>query len=300
MKLANIFAPTLVATILGMGSVAHAADTPTTLKKVEATGTFTVGTRAASFPFNYLDDDNKQAGYAWEIAERITAEVKRKLNRDDIRVKPMEVTPQTRIPLVANQTVDLECSSTTHNAEREKQVSFSTSYFIVGTKLLVPAGSPIKNWTDLAGKTVAVSAGTTNERMLRTLNEERQWKANIVMSNDIDNTFMMVHSGRTMAAAIDDMVLYGLIARAKNPERWAAVGDILQPEAYACVLRKDDTEFKALVDGVITGMMKSGEMTELYNKYFLSPIKVRGGFNINAPMSDPIRDLIANPNDRIL
>ncbi len=136
--------------------------------------------------------------------------------------------------------------------------------------------------------------------MLRTLNEERQWKANIVLSNDIDNTFMMVHSGRTMAAAIDDMVLYGLIARAKNPERWAAVGDILQPEAYACVLRKGDTEFKALVDGVITGMMKSGEMTELYNKYFLSPIKVRGGFNINAPMSEPIRDLIANPNDRIL
>jgi glutamate/aspartate transport system substrate-binding protein len=299
MKLANIFAPTLAA-ILSIGSVAHGADTPTTLKKVEATGTFTVGTRAASFPFNYLDDDNKQAGYAWEIAERITAEVKRKLNRDDIRVKPMEVTPQTRIPLVANQTVDLECSSTTHNAEREKQVSFSTSYFIVGTKLLVPAGSPIKNWTDLTDKTVAVSAGTTGERMLRTLNEERQWKANIVLSNDIDNTFMMVHSGRTMAAAIDDMVLYGLIARAKNPERWAAVGDILQPEAYACVLRKGDTEFKALVDGVITGMMKSGEMTELYNKYFLSPIKVRGGFNINAPMSEPIRDLIANPNDRIL
>lgn len=299
MKLAHILAPAMVA-MLGVVSAASAAETPTTLKKVEATGTFTVGTRAASFPFNYLDDDNKQAGYAWEIVERVAAEVKRTLKRDDILVQPMEVTPQTRIPLVANQTVDLECSSTTHNAEREKQVGFSTSYFIVGTKILVPADSTIKNWTDLTDKRIAVSAGTTGERMLRTLNEERQWKANIVLSKDIDNTFMMVRSGRTDAAAMDDMVLYGLVARSDNPEKWAAVGDILQPEAYACMVRKDDAEFKALVDGVITDMMKSGEMTELYNKYFLNPIKVRGGFNINAPMSEPIRDLIANPNDNIL
>lgn len=283
----------------GLTQAVAAADAPTTLKKVESTGTFTVGTRAASFPFNYLDDDNKQAGYAWEIVERVSDAVKRKLGRDDLRVQRMEVTPQTRIPLVANQTVDLECSSTTHNAERENQVNFSVTYFVVGTRMLVPAGSPVKQWTDLKDKRVAVSAGTTGERMLRRLNEERQWGANIVLSKDIDNTFMMVRTGRVDAAAMDDMVLHGLIARDKEPGKWAAVGDIIEPEAYGCMMRKGDTEFKALVDGVIVDMMKSGEMTRLYDKYFMQPIKVRGGFSINAPMSDEIRELIQNPSDKI-
>lgn len=283
-----------------MTAPAQAQDGPTTLKKVEQTGTFTVGTRAASIPFNFLDDNNEQSGFAWEITQRVADKVKEAVKREDVQVRPMEVTPQTRIPLVANQTVDLECSSTTHNRERENQVSFSTSFFVVGTRMLVPANSSIKNWADLAGKIVVVSAGTTAERLLRKLNDDRKLNVSIVLSKDIDNTFMTVDTGRADAAMMDDMVLYSLIARSPNPKKWNVVGDVLQPEAYACMLRKDDTEFKALVDGVITGMMSTGQMTKLYNKYFTSPIKVRGGFNINAPMSPVIQDLFANPNDKVL
>jgi len=283
-----------------MTAPAQAQDGATTLKKVEQTGTFTVGTRAASIPFNYLDDNNEQSGFAWEITQRVADKVKEAVKREDVQVRPMEVTPQTRIPLVANQTVDLECSSTTHNRERENQVSFSTSFFIVGTRMLVPANSSIKNWGDLAGKNVVVSAGTTAERLLRKLNDDRKLNVSIVLSKDIDNTFMTVDTGRADAAMMDDMVLYSLIARSPDPKKWNVVGDVLQPEAYACMLRKGDTEFKELVDGVITGMMSAGQMTKLYNKYFTSPIKVRGGFNINAPMSPVIQDLFANPNDKVL
>lgn len=290
----------VAAIALSMISSAHAQEEATTLRKVEQTGTFTVATRAASIPFNYLDDDNKQSGFAWEITQRVADKVKETVSRDDVRVRPMEVTPQTRIPLVANQTVDLECSSTTHNHEREKQVSFSTSFFVVGTRLLVLADSSIQNWDDLADKNVVVSAGTTAERLLRKLNDDKQIGVNVVLGKDIDNTFMSVDTGRADAAMMDDMVLYSLIARSPNPQKWKVVGDVLQPEAYGCMLRKNDTEFKGLVDGVITGMMRSGEMTELYEKYFVSPIKVRGGFNINAPMSPVIQELFANPNDKVL
>jgi len=283
-----------------LAASAHAQEGATTLKKVEQTGTFTVATRAASIPFNYLDDDNKQSGFAWEITQRVADKVKETVARKDIQVRPMEVTPQTRIPLVANQTVDLECSSTTHNHEREKQVGFSTSFFVVGTRLLVLADSPIANWEDLDGKNVVVSAGTTAERLLRKINDEKKIGANVVLGKDIDNTFMSVDTGRADAAMMDDMVLYSLVARSPNPQKWKVVADVLQPEAYACMLRKDDADFKALVDGVIGGMMQSGEMAELYEKYFVSPIKVRGGFNINAPMSPVIQELFANPNDKVL
>lgn len=299
MKYVWTLAPILAA-LVGMAAPAHAQDVATTLKKVEETGTFTIATRAASIPFNYLDDDNKQAGFAWEIAQRVADKVKATVSRKDVQIRTMEVTPQTRIPLVANQTIDLECSSTTHSLERENQVNFSTSFFVVGTRMLVPASSRIRNWDDIAGKNVVVSAGTTAERLLRRLNENKKWNVNIVLGKDIDNTFMTVQTGRAAAALMDDMVLHSLVARSRDPKEWNVVGDVLQPEAYACMLRKGDTEFKSLVDGVITGMMKSGEITNLYNKYFLSPIKVRGGFNINAAMSPVIRDLIANPNDRVL
>jgi len=288
------------ATALAVAGPVPAQDRPTTFKKVEQTGTFVVGTRAASIPFNYLDDNNEQSGFAWEITQRVADKVKAAVKRDDIQVRPMEVTPQTRIPLVANQTVDLECSSTTHNRERENQVGFSTSFFVVGTRMLVPAGSPIKNWSDLAGKNVAVSAGTTGERLLRKLNDDQKLNVKVVLGKDIDNTFMTVDTGRADAAVMDDMVLYSLIARSPKPKKWNVVGDLLHQEAYACMLRKDDAEFKELVDGVITELMNSGEITALYDKYFTSPINVRGGFNINAPMSPAIKELFANPNDRVL
>lgn len=284
---------------LSMGS-AQAQELTGTLKKIKDTGTITLATRAASIPFNYLDDKNQQAGYAWEIALRVADRVKTELKMDKLEIRRMEVTPQTRIPLVANQTVDLECSSTTNNLERQNQVSFSNSFYVVGARLLVRKNSGIKHWADLIGKNVVVSAGTTSERLLRQLNERNGWGINIVLAKDINENFLTVETGRAVASMQDDVILYSNIARARNPGDWEVVGIPQHREAYGCMLRKGDAAFKKLVDDTIAGMMKSGEMARLHKKYFESTIAVRGGINVNVPMSRDVQELFANPNDRAL
>ena len=271
-----------------------------TLKKIKETGTITIATRTASIPFNYLDDDNQQAGYAWEISQRIVARVKQQLKLPSLQVKTLEVTPQTRIPLVANQTVDLECSSTTNNLERQNQVAFSNTFFVVGSRLLVRKNSGIKHWADLIGKNVVVSAGTTSERLLRRLNEEKKWGINIMLAKDINENFLTVETGRAAAAMQDDIILYSNIARARKPADWEVVGIPMQKEAYGCMLRKGDVAFKKVVDDVIAGMMRNGDMTKLYDKYFLKPIAVKGGVTIGLPMSTDMQDLLRNPNDQAL
>lgn len=271
-----------------------------TLKKIKDTGTITVATRGASIPFNYLDDNNKQTGFAWDISQRVVEQVKKDLKLARLEVKTLEVTPQTRIPLVANQTVDLECSSTTNNVERQNQVSFSTTFFVVGARLLVRKNSGIKHWSDLVGKNVVVSAGTTAERMLRRLNEQNKWGINIILAKDINENFLTVETGRAVAATQDDIILFSNIARARNPADWEVVGVPQQKEAYGCMLRKGDVAFKKLVDNVIVGMMRSGEFTSLYDKYFLRPIAVKGSVTVNFPMSPEMQQLIRNPNDQPL
>ncbi|MBB1600998.1 transporter substrate-binding domain-containing protein [Variovorax sp. UMC13] len=271
-----------------------------TLKKVQDLGTVTLGTRSAFVPFNYLDDDNKQAGYAWEISLRVVEKLKERVGRADLKVRPMEMTPQTRIPLVANQTIDLECSATTHNAERETQVNFSTTFFVVGTRMLTRADAAIADWKDLAKKNVAVGAGTTNERVLRQLNEKENLGINIVLAPDVNEGSMSVESGRAVAYVLDDIGLFASAARARNPAKWKIVGEPLGREAYGCMMRKGDAEFKQFVDGVIVGMMKNGEMAALYEKYFNRPLNVRNGFSMQMPMQPLIRDVFENPSDKAL
>lgn len=271
-----------------------------TLAKIRDTGVITLATRTASIPFNYLDDNNRQAGYAWEIAQNVVDRVKKDLKLPALKVKTMEVTPQTRIPLVANQTVDLECSSTTNNLERQRQVSFSNTFFVVGSRLLVRKDSGIKHWADLVGKNLVVSAGTTSERLIRQLNEKNGWGINIVLAKDINENFLVVETGRAQAAMQDDIILYSNIARARDPQKWEVVGVAQAQEAYGCMMRKDDPQFKGLVDDVIAKMMKSGEMEKLYTKYFLSKIDVKGGVTVGFPMQQTTRELYANPNDKAL
>lgn len=271
-----------------------------TLDKIRQTGTITLGTRKSSIPFSYLDDNQQQAGYSWEIANHVVDAVKKKLNLPNLAVKTLAVTPQTRLPLVANQTVDLECSSTTHNMERQQQVSFSNTFFVVGARLLVRKNSGIEDWSDVAGKRVIVSGGTTASRLLRKLNSDNHWDIDIMVARDIDENFMMVETGRAVASVQDDIILYSNIARARDPRAWEVVGTPLQREAYACMLRKGDTAFKAVVDEVIAGMMESGEMERLYFKYFQSPLAVRGGINIDRPLSEDMRELFEDPNDHVL
>lgn len=282
------------------GSLAQAQALDGTLKKIQDTGTITVATRTASVPFNYLDDDNRQAGYAWEIALKVVERVRQATGRADLKVRTIEVTPQTRIPLVANQTVDLECSSTTHNLERENQVNFSVSYFATGARLLVKAGSPVQSWKDLKGVNVVVGAGTTTERLLRQMNDQQQLGANVLLAPDINEGFLMLESGRAGALMQDAVGLYAVGARLRNPDQWKVVADALEPEAYGCMMRKGDAAFKALVDQTIVGMMKSGELRQLYDKYFNAPLKLRNGLNMNMPMQPLVDQLFRHPSDRPL
>lgn len=291
---------TVLALMLSTGALAQAQPLDGTLRKIQDTGTITLATRTATVPFNYLDDDNRQAGYAWEIAQRVAERVRTATGRSDLKIRTVEVTPQTRIPLVANQTVDLECSATTHNLERENQVSFSVSYFATGARLLVRANSPVQNWKDLKGINVAVGAGTTTERLLRQMNDKQQLGANILLAPDVNEGFLMLESGRAGALMQDAVGLYAVGARVRDPAQWKVVADALEPEAYGCMLRKGDMQFKALVDQTIVGMMQSGEMRKLYDKYFNSPLKLRSGLNLNMPMQPLIDNLIKNPSDKPL
>lgn len=287
----------IAALAVAMSTIPAVAQESPTLDKIKARNSITVGIREGSLPFNYIDDDNNQAGYSWEITMRIVDAVKQKLELPELHVERLMVSPATRIQLVANQTLDLECSSTTNNLERQKQVSYGTTFYVVGPRLLVKKESGIKDWADLKGKRVVVNAGTTAERLLRQINTEREIGATILLAKEMSQSFLMVESDRADAAMEDDIGLYGEIARSKNPAEWEVVGSMIRKEAYGCMLRKDDKGFKQIVDTVIRDMMRSGEMAKLHETYFQQPIAVKGGISMNTPMSDEIRDLYNNPTD---
>jgi ABC-type amino acid transport substrate-binding protein len=207
------------------------------------------------------------------------------------------VTSQNRIPLLSNGTIDLECGSTTNNSARAKDVSFAVNHFYTGTRLLVKKSSNIKDYADLAKKTVTSTTGTTNALVMRKYNAEKNLDMDIVLAKDHADAFLLVESGRAVAFAMDDILLYGLMANAKNPAEFEVVGEALQVEPYACMLAKDDAAFKKLVDDTFIGLMKSGEFEKLYNKWFLQPIPPKN-VPLNLPMSPQLRENIKSPSDK--
>lgn len=259
-----------------------------TLDKVKSTGNMTVAYRESSIPFSYLGDDGRPVGFGWEICRKIVDEVKKQTGRNDIVVASQAVTSQNRIPLLQNGTVDVECGSTTNNSERGKQVAFATNYFYTGTRFLTKANSGIKSLADLKGKKVVSTTGTTNYQVLRNVNSEQNIGFELVGAKDHADALLMVESGRADAFGMDDILLYGLRASSKDPKQLVVVGEPIQVEPYAIMLRKDDPQFKALVDGVIANLMKSGEFDKLYKKWFESNIPPKG-INLNAPMSKELK-----------
>jgi glutamate/aspartate transport system substrate-binding protein len=209
----------------------------------------------------------------------------------------MPVTSQTRIPLLVNGTYDLECGSTTNNAARGKEVSFAISHFFTGTRLLTKKSSGIRNYSDLASKTVASTAGSTNEKVLRKYDAESNLRMQIVLGKDYDESLGLVEDDHAVAFAMDDILLFGLMANSKNPGSLEVVGDTLQVEPYGCMLRKDDPEFKKLVNGTITRLMKSGEFSRLYTKWFESPIPPKG-MNLNMPMNERLKANLKELSDK--
>ena len=261
----------------------------TTLEKVKASGSISVAYRESSIPFSYLDDKAQPVGFGVEICDRIVDEVKKATGRADLKVTRQAVTSANRIPLLVNGTIDIECGSTTNNSDRGKQVAFATNYFYTGTRFLVKADSGIKGMAELNNKVVVSTTGTTNFRIMRNLITEQKLPIELIGAKDHSESALLVESGRAAAFAMDDILLYGLRASAQNPASLAVVGEAIQVEPYAIMVRREDPAFKALVDGVLAGMMKSGEFTRLYTRWFQSPIPPRG-INLNAPMGKELVD----------
>ena len=238
-------------------------------------------------------------GYSQDFALQIVEALKKELNAPSLQVKLVPVTSQNRIPLVQNSTVDIECGSTTNNLERQQQVSFSNSLFIVRTRMLTRKNSGIKDFPDLAGKNAVVSAGTTSERLLRKLNEEKKLNIKITSAKDHGESFLILESGRAAAFMLDDVLLYGELAKARRRDDWIVTGTPQSREAYGCSMRKGDAKFKALVDRTVARIETSGEAEKIYAKWFLNPIPPRN-LNLNFPLSEEMKALFKSPNDKAL
>jgi ABC-type amino acid transport substrate-binding protein len=281
---------------VALAAAATGAQAADTLAKIAASGKITLAYRESSVPFSYLDG-GKPIGFSVELSNAVVEAVKKKLNKPNLEVAMMAVTSQNRIPLLSNGTIDLECGSTTNNSARAKDVSFAVNHFYTGTRLLVKKSSNIKDYADLAKKTVTSTTGTTNALVMRKYNAEKNLDMDIVLAKDHADAFLLVESGRAVAFAMDDILLYGLMANAKNPAEFEVVGEALQVEPYACMLAKDDAAFKKLVDDTFIGLMKSGEFEKLYNKWFLQPIPPKN-VPLNLPMSPQLRENIKSPSDK--
>ncbi|MBN3727943.1 glutamate/aspartate ABC transporter substrate-binding protein [Burkholderia sp. Ac-20379] len=270
-----------------------------TLKKIKDTGVIALGHRESSIPFSYYDQSQNVIGYARDFQMKVVDAVKKKLSLPNLQVKNIPVTSQNRIPLVQNGTVDIECGSTTNNLDRQKQAAFSTTYFVIGTRLMTSKDSGVKDFADLKGKTVVTTAGTTSERLLRAMNNDKQMGMSIISAKDHGESFQTLETGRAVAFMMDDALLAGERAKAKKPDNWVIVGTPQSEEAYGCMMRKDDPAFKKVVDDSITELEKSGEAAKLYAKWFENPIPPKG-LNLNFPLSDSMKKLYANPNDKAL
>lgn len=292
MKLSVLSSAVLLAALAATG--AQAADT---LAKVAEANKITLAYRESSVPFSYLEAPGKPIGFAVDIANAVVAAVKKQTGKPNLEVGWMAVTSQNRIPLLTNGTIDLECGSTTNNTARGKEVDFAINHFYTGTRLLVKKSSGIKNWPDLKGKKVAITTGTTNMLVVRKYNDEKKLDLDVIGTKDHADALLLVETDRASAFPMDDILLFGLKANAKDPAALDVVGDALQVEPYACMLRKDDPKFKALVDGVITGMMKSGEFEKLYDKWFMGPIPPKNQA-IGLPMNQELKDNIQTPSDK--
>ncbi len=277
---------------------AVAAELTGTLKKIKESGVITLGHRDASIPFSYIADaSGKPIGYSHDLQLKIVEALKKDLDMPDLKVKYNLVTSQTRIPLVQNGTVDVECGSTTNNVERQQQVDFSVGIFEIGTRLLSKKDSVYKDFADLKGKNVVTTAGTTSERILKSMNADKQMGMNVISAKDHGESFQMLESGRAVAFMMDDALLAGEAAKAKRADDWAVTGTPQSYEIYGCMVRKGDAPFKKAVDDAIVGVYKSGEINAIFEKWFMQPIPPKG-LNLNFPMSEELKGLIANPTDK--
>ena len=288
--------PKVLLGLIALAVAASAAAQDGTLKKIKDTGTITIGHRDASIPFSYYDDQQKPVGYAVDLCMRIVDAVKKELKMPDLKVNYQLVTSANRIPLMANGTIDLECGSTTNNLERQKQVWFTITHFVTANRWVAKKSSNVHALNDLKGKTIVSTAGTTNIKQITEINAAQNLGMNIISANGHPEAFQMVETGRAVAFVMDDILLYSLAAQARNPSEFEISKEALSVEPYGIILRKDDTAFKKVVDAAMVDTYKSGAINAIYEKWFLKPIPPKG-LNLNVPVSDQFKKVIANPTD---
>ncbi len=292
-----LFAVIVFTLFLGSPAAWTADDLTGTLKKIRDAGSISIGHRESSIPFSYYDDKNEVVGYSQDLVMMVADAVKKKLNLPNLQVKLIPVTSQNRIPLIQNGTIDIESGSTTNNLERQQQVAFSDTIFIVETRLLVKKDSAIQDFPDLKEKNVVVTAGTTSERLIREMNAKQGMKMNIISAKDHGESFLTLQSGRAVAFMMDDALLAGERAKARKQADWVLVGTAQSKEAYGMMLPKGDEQFKKLVDETIAKAETSGEAAKLYQKWFQSPIPPKG-LNLELPLSEDMKALFKAPNDK--
>jgi glutamate/aspartate transport system substrate-binding protein len=284
-----------LATSLAAGPLA-AQELTGTLKKIKETGSITLGHRDSSVPFSYYDDKQQVVGYAMDLCNRIADAVKKELKLDKLEVKLNPVTSSTRIPLIANGTVDLECGSTTNNLERQKQVAFTITHFVTANRFVSKKANNLKTVDDLKGKTVVSTSGTTNIKQINEINTEKKLGMTILPAKDHAEAFLMVETDRAAAFVMDDILLASLAASSKDPSLYVVSADALSVEPYGIMLRRDDPAFKKVVDGAMTQIYKSGDINGIYDKWFTKPIPPKG-INLNLPMSAAFKKVVGNPTD---
>src|SRR3954464_6817134 len=265
MKLSNV----VFALVAGMAASAACAQELTgTLKKIKETGSITIGHRESSIPFSYLDDKQQPIGYAMDLCMKVVDAVKAELKLPNLKVNLQPVTSSNRIPLLQNGTIDMECGSTTNSVDRQKQVAFGPTYFVINVTAAVKKTSGIKALADLNGKTISTTSGTTSVPLLKKYDKTANVEIKEIYGKDHAESFLLLSQDRTSAFVMDDILLAGQIASAPNPGEYMIIQESLRQEPYSMMLRKDDAAFKALVDKTVGGVMKSGEINRIYSKWF--------------------------------
>ncbi len=278
----------LVAAVFVFGAAdVNAAEKPDTLKKIKEAGVINMGHREGSVPFAYMGPEGKPIGYTIDLCYNIIDKIKAELNMPALKVKLVPVTSQTRIPLLANGTIDIECGSTTNNLTRSKQVDYLAITFLTGTKLVVKKGSGIKEIEDLEGKPMALGLGMTNEKAVKAEAKKLGINIKYLMVKDHPEGWLALETGRVDSYATDDVLLFGLISKSKTPEKYEVVGRFLSYDPYGIMVPRDDSKFRLLGNTVLADMMRSGEIHKLYDKWFTKKIPGQPR-PVGLPLSDTL------------
>lgn len=260
-----------------------------TLRRIRDTGVLLLGVRETSVPFSFLDAQKQPQGYSVDLCLRVADAIKAELKLPRLDVRFVPVSSSNRIPALLEGKIDLECGSTTNTRDRQKQVAFAYTTFVAGIKMLAKKSANVGSIEDLRGKPVVVTKGTTSEKMIRTLNDERVLRMTIVESPDHGESFKAVDEGRAVAFPMDDVLLYGLISKARKPDDFAVVGRYLSVEPYAIMLRRDEPQFERIVNRALIDLFQSGEIRRIYAKWFNTK-------DLNVPLNQYLKEAFQAPN----